>query len=119
MHSQITHIGIKQARQQGFRYKHLQHSGIFRDKDTCQKQIDCQGPFENWTNIQAKSWVFARVKEQKDGRKVHIVCNCCDSREPQTLNSDKSIHANNKARINSNCFGDELVELIIKLAKDI
>ncbi|KGG20387.1 hypothetical protein EV11_1884 [Prochlorococcus sp. SS52] len=50
---------------------------------------------------------------------MHIVCNCCDSREPQTLNSDKSIHANNKARINSNCFGDELVELIIKLAKDI
>ena len=74
---QITHIGIKENRESGFRYKRLHNSGIFRGNDTRQKLIDCQGPFEEWTNIAARNWIFARVKELKEGRKVHLVCDCC------------------------------------------
>ena len=76
MKSQITHIGIKQPRQKGFRYKRLNNSGIFLGNDTRKKSSNCESPFREWTHKEAKKWIFARVKEQKEGRKVHIVCDC-------------------------------------------
>ncbi len=117
MDFQITHIGIKQDRQNGFRYKRLHNSGIFRGNDTRQKLIDCQGPFEEWTNISARKWIFARVKEQKEGRKVHIVCDCCDVIEEQGNDYKKLSDINLTTRKNKNCYGDEIVVLIKSLAK--
>ncbi len=118
MKSEITHIGIKQSRQKGFRYKRLQHSGIFRGNDTRQKLIDCQGPFQEWTNASACNWIQARVKEQKEGRKVHIVCNCCDSREFAKGKSMNQVNNSSIVRVNRNCYGGELVQLISQLAKE-
>ncbi len=118
MKSEITHIGIKQSREKGFRYKRLQYSGIFRGNDTRQKLIDCQGPFHEWTNSSACNWVQARVKEQKEGRKVHIVCNCCDTRELENYESMNQENGSSSQRINLNCYGGELVKLINQLAKE-
>ena len=103
MEPKINHIGLKQERADGFRYKRLRHSGIFRGDDTRSKLIDCQGSFEQWTNAPARAWINARVKEYRDGRHVHIVCDCCESRDAGGVMNDK-------------CHGQEIVELIIQLA---
>ena len=97
MESRIKHIGIKQPREKGFRYKRLRNSGIFCDNDTRKKLIDCQGDFEKWTNPEAIKWILARVKEQKEGRKVHIVCDCCDIRQ---LEFDKTKRSQIRLNIN-------------------
>ncbi|KGG14741.1 hypothetical protein EV06_1801 [Prochlorococcus sp. MIT 0602] len=110
---ELVHIGIKQSRRQGFRYKRLLHSGIFVDKGTNKKSSDCFGTFDEWTNDRARDWIFARVKEVKQGRKVHIVCDCCDSRD---LNYSCNAFDEKARRLNPNCYGKELVQLIISLA---
>ncbi len=103
MEPKINHIGIKQLRANGFRYKRLRNSGIFRDNDTRSKLIDCQGSFKEWTNAPARDWINARVKEYKDGRNVHIVCDCCESREAGRV-------------MNGKCHAPAIVELIVELA---
>ncbi len=117
MKFQLIHIGIKEKRLKGFRYKRLINSGIFRGNDTRQKLIDCQGPFHGWTNASAKNWVYARVREQKEGRKVHIVCDCCDTRCMSSSCEHTLMDKNTENRRNPNCYGQELVDLIIDLAK--
>ena len=112
MKAQITHIGIKQSREKGFRYKRLLNSGIFSDKDTRQKSMGCQGPFEEWTSVAAKTWIYSRVKEQKEGKRVHIVCDCCDTRNHEEIQHNSSHKESAPLRINPNCFGTELVDLI-------
>ena len=116
---EITHIGIKQQRSEGFRYKRLRNSGIFRDNETHQKLIDCQGPFEEWTNAPARDWIMARVKEYREGRKVHIVCDCCESRDAEFLEDLKGAKLwQTIGLVNPNCYGPEIVELILSLAKE-
>ncbi len=118
MKSRITHIGIKQNREKGFRYKRLLHSGIFDGEDTRQKSIDCQGPFEDWTSSAAKNWIFARVKEQKEGKNVHIVCDCCDTRDFDLAKITGENNTNFLGRVNLNCCGGELLKLIIRLSEE-
>ncbi|WP_269622606.1 hypothetical protein [Prochlorococcus marinus] len=116
MKSQINHIGIRQAREQGFRYKRLIFSGIFQANNTTKKNIDCEGTFYQWTNETAIKWIHARVKEQKEGRKVHIVCNCCDFRDIELTKIHKIKTNDDCLRVNPSCYGDEIVELIKSLA---
>lgn len=111
MPGKINHIGKNDQKQRTARYKRLVHSGIFRDKSTSQKRIDCQGDFNEWTNAPAKDWIKARVKELNEGRSINLSCDCCETTEEEKLRS-KNVH------LNENCYAKQLIELIEFLAKE-
>ena len=101
----IRHIGKDDPKAQKARYKRLVNSGIFRDKDTRNKLIDCQGDFEDWKNQPAISWIKARVKELREDRELDISCDCCES-----TNVDR-IHK----QTNPDCHALEIICLIQRL----
>ena len=117
MAGSIRHIGKGEPKDTSARLKRLVQSGIFRDKDTHHKLIDCQGDFETWTNAPAKDWINARVKELREERQVNIGCECCHSRDPQFL-KDEQEGKHSLSGVNEDCYGDEIVELIKRLAAE-
>ncbi len=106
MVGKIRHIGKEDSKAKYSRYKRLVNSGIFRDKKTTQKVIDCKGDFISWTNKQAKEWMMARVKELNDDRDIDISCDCCTTTDENIL--DKVT--------NQNCFATEIIEIIRALS---
>ncbi len=98
----IRHIGKNDPKAQKARYKRLVNSGIFRDKDTRNKLIDCQGDFETWTNQPAISWIKARVKELREDRELDISCNCCESTDSES----------SAKQINPHCHALEIICII-------
>ena len=120
MTGSIRHIGKKDSGDKGFRYKRLVNSGIFRNRDTRDKLIDCRGEFETWTNEPAKDWINARVKELHEGRNINISCDCCDTTNPETVQQikDGTTEGFFKPEYDERCCGQEIVNLIIRLEKE-
>ena len=46
----IRHIGTEDKKANDEHFAHLNQSGVFRDKETRSKLMNCLGDFREWTN---------------------------------------------------------------------
>ncbi len=124
----IRHIGIEDKKANDERFAHLNRSGIFRDKETRGKLMDCLGDFRQWTNQPAIDWINARANELRKGKKLALQCGCCKSTDPEQIAEDakaakegamKMFRESMLAReYNPKCFAKEIIELIINLSEE-